>query len=456
MPANPSPISAMPRRHFLRGASSLVALPLFYSLPGRLLADLAPKPLPIATTPDGKPLRLAWVYHPNGVIMENWRPKGKALSGLPPSLEPLQGVSDSLTVVSGLKHDKAFGNGDGAGDHARATGTYLTGVQLKKTGGSDIRAGKSIDQHIADRLNGVTPLPSLELSCSNVRSSGTCDSGYSCAYQYNMSWLSEDTPNTPEVNPRAAFARLFGGVDTAGQKRMEALWERRQSVLDAVSYDAGRLYKTVSVEERGKLDAYLESVRAVEKRIAANTQERQLPDDFEAPSGVPRDYGEYLDTMYDLMALAFQTDSTRVITFLQSHDGSGRKFPEIGIGDAHHNLSHHKGEQDKIEMLKKIDRFYMEAFGRFTQKLADTPDGQSGTLLDSCVVLYGGGICDGNRHNHDDLPLLLAGKGGGLLKGGQHLTVNNEPMCNLYLDLAKAMGAPMERFGDSTGHLKLV
>lgn len=453
---NESP-TQLPRRTFLRGASTLLALPFFYSYPGRLAADILPKPRALAMTPEGNPLRLAFVYHPNGVIMENWRPKGATLQNLPRTLAPLEPLRQSLTVVSGLKHDKAFANGDGAGDHARATGTYLTGVQLKKTGGSDIRAGQSIDQRIAEHLRGQTPLPSLELSCSNKRTSGSCDSGYSCAYQFNMSWRNEKSPNTPEVNPRSAFARLFGGSNLNERKRMQVRWDRRQSVLDAVTDDARRLYRDISIEERGKLDAYLESVRAVEQRIAPIQEQSKLPDEVATvPQGIPRHFSEYLDTMYELMALAFQTDSTRVITFLQSHDGSGRKFPELGISDGHHQLSHHKNEAKKIEMLKDIDRFYTDAYARFLQRLANTQDGQSGSLLDSCLILYGGGICDGNRHNHDDLPLVIGGTGGGLLRGDTHETVNDVPMCNLFLNIADSMGTPVDRFGDSTGKLKLL
>ncbi|WOO41856.1 DUF1552 domain-containing protein [Rubellicoccus peritrichatus] len=448
--------NSLPRRAFLRATGAAVALPLLQSWPTRLAAETL-TPTPLAMTPDGRPLRLAFVYHPNGVIMPNWRPeKIGQLSKLPVSLEPFEKVKDSLTVVSGLKHDKARANGDGAGDHARANGTFLTGVQLKKTGGKDIRAGISIDQMIARQLQDVTPLPSLELSCSNQRRSGSCDSGYSCAYQYNLSWRAPDSPNTPEVNPRDAFARLFGAADPTGQSRLKERWNRRQSVLDSVSDDTRRLYREVSVEERGKLDAYFESIRAVERRISAQQATPELPDDFNPPAGIPSSYAEYLDVMYDIMALAFETDATRVVTFLQAHDGSGRKFPELGISEGHHQLSHHQKEAAKIEKLKLIDRFYTEAFGRFLERMADTPEGPGGSLLDSSVIIYGGGISDGNRHNHDDLPVLLAGKGGGLLKGERHVQYNNEPMCNLYLDLAKRMGVELPRFGDSTEHLRML
>lgn len=449
--------TSLPRRAFLRTTGAVIALPLLQSWPARLTADAVSPIKPLAMTPDGRPLRLAFVYHPNGVIMPNWRPgsAGK-LSNLPPSLEPFDGLRDSLTVVSGLKHDKARANGDGPGDHARATGTFLTGVQLKKTGGKDIQAGISIDQMIANPLQDVTPLPSLELSCSNRRRSGTCDSGYSCAYQYNLSWRSPDSPNTPEVNPRDAFARLFGAADPVGRQRIQERWHRRQSVLDSVSDDTRRLYRQVSVEERGKLDAYFESIRAVERRIAGQEATPQVPDDFTPPAGIPPSYREYLDVMYDIMALAFETDATRVVTFLQAHDGSSRKFPELGISDGHHQLSHHKQEQDKIEKLKQIDRFYTEAFARFVERLSETADGPGGSLLDSSIIVYGGGISDGNRHNHDDLPVLLAGKGGGLIDGERHIKYNNEPMCNLYLDLAKRMGVELPRFGDSTGNLRML
>jgi len=442
------------RRQFLRGLGASIALPFFYSMPGRLLANPGPGISSLASTADGNPLRMAFVYHPNGVIPGNWFPsKTGRLDSLPPTLEPLAEVVDSVRVLSGLNHQKAYGNGDGAGDHARANATFLTGAQAKKTGGEDIFLGQSIDQVIAERLEGLTPLPSLELSCSGRRRTGTCDSGYSCAYQYNLSWRSPDQPNVPEVNPRAVFERLYGSKDPLEQRHTAERWARRQSVLDGVRDDARRLYKTVSVDERDKLSAYLESVRAVEQRIESKKMAPQPPPGYEMPAGVPKAFSEYLDVMYELMALAFQTDMTRVATFLPAHDGSNKKFPEIDVRSGHHHMSHHKGEETLIEQIKKVDRFYVEAYARFLERLANTPDGTNGTLLDNSMIVYGGGIRDGNRHDHSNLPVLLAGKGGGALRGGDHLDLDDRPMCNLYVELANRMGVEINSFGDSTGRL---
>ncbi|WP_269539789.1 DUF1552 domain-containing protein [Cerasicoccus fimbriatus] len=454
--STPIPSQALHRRTFLRGLGSVVALPLFYSLPGSALAEsLAPAVKPIGLTPDGKPLRMGFIYHPNGVINENWFPAATGkLSSLPPTLEPLAGVINNVRVVSGLKHDKAAGNGDGAGDHARANATFLTGMQARKTGGEDIQIGQSIDQVLARKMDGVTDLPSMELSCSRQRKTGSCDSGYSCAYQYNLSWRTPTTPNVPEVNPKQAFERIFGASDPTKRRQIEERWARRQSVLDGVRDDTRRLYRQLSAEERDKLASYLESVRAVESRIQSNLEMPRPPEDYELPVGIPADYSEYLDAMFDIMALAFASDCTRVATFMLAHDGSNQIFPEIDIRSGHHNLSHHENDGSKIEQLKKIDRFYLEAYARFLEKLAATPDGENGRLLDSCLLVYGGGISDGNRHNHDNLPVLLAGETKAI-GGGEHVRVNHEPMCNLYIDLAERFGVGMQSFGDSTGRLRM-
>lgn len=451
--------SALHRRTFLRGLGSVIALPLLYSAPARLMADAAaPAVKPIGLTPDGNPLRMAFVYHPNGVIQENWFPAnvGKLTAEtLPHTLQPLAPVLDQVRVVSGLKHQKAFGNGDGAGDHARANATFLTGAQARKTGGKDIHVGTSFDQILARQMEGVTPLPSLELSCSSQRKTGSCDSGYSCAYQFNLSWRAPDTPNVPEVNPRMAFERLFGASDPVQRIAMKERWARRQSVLDGVRDDARRLYRDISTEERDKLAGYLEAVRSVESRIQTNLATPAPPEDFDAPAGIPNERSAYLDAMFDILALALSADCTRVATFMLAHDGSNQSFPEIDVRSGHHNLSHHQNDQNMIEQLKRIDRFYLEAYGRFLEKLAATPDGQSSKLLDNCLIVYGGGISDGDRHNHDNLPVLLAGAGGGGLAGAQQVRYNDDPMCNLYVDLAHRFGVEIDSFGDSAGRLKI-
>ncbi|MEO0796474.1 MAG: DUF1552 domain-containing protein [Verrucomicrobiota bacterium] len=448
------PSTPLPRRAFLRNLGVSIALPMLSSMPSRLLAEATPLVKPVGVTPDGTPLRMAFVYHPNGVIPSTWYPEttGK-LDVLPPTLEPLKELTNSVRVISGLNHEKAEANGDGAGDHARANATFLTGMQAKKTGGQDIRIGTSIDQIVARELDGITPLSSMELSCSGQRTTGSCDSGYSCAYQYNLSWRNPNTPNPPESNPRAAFERLFGDSDPNEKRRILERWARRQSVLDGVRDDARTLYRQVSAEDRDKLAAYLDAVRAVEQRVEAVSATPDPPEHVEAPRGIPGAYSEYLDVMYEMMAIAFETDMTRVTTFMLAHDGSNRTFPEIDVRSGHHQLSHHKNEADKIEQLKKIDRFYVDAYARFLKRMRDTKDVSGKSLLDSSIIVYGGGIRDGNKHDHGDLPVLLSGGGGGTIQGGDHFDAQGVPMCNLYVELAQRMGVNIDSFGDSSGRL---
>lgn len=443
--------SLINRRAFLRSIGATVALPFLHSLvPSSSLRAAA-------RSVDGGPLapaRLAFIYHPNGVIHENWKAgeAGRLAQPLSHTLEPLNPFRKYVNIVSGLEHKNANANGDGPGDHARATATFLTGKQAKKTGGDDIQLGRSIDQVAADHLGEGSRFRSLELSATNYRRSGACDSGYSCAYQYNFSWHNERTPNPPQVNPREVFKQLFGASDPRELALLEERLKRQKSVLDSLREDTARLNRKISSEDRDQLEAYFTSLRAVESRIQSTRFDaNEIPADYDLPSGIPASYGEYLDTMYDLMLLAFQTDSTRVITFLQAHDGSNRTFPDIGIHSGHHQLSHHKGAEDKIEQLKAIDRFYLQSFARFLDKLTKTPDGEGRSLADSCLLVYGGGIGDGNQHTHHDLPVVVAG---GFLEGDRHLVYDREPMCNLYCSLLDKAGASIEHFGDSTGRLQ--
>lgn len=438
-----------PRRTFLRGMGSLVALPL--------LGSLAPKQSLKAAT--GSNLasprtRMAFIYHPNGVIQDNWQAgaPGRLTHDLSRTLKPLDPLRRYVNVISGLEHKKANSNGDGAGDHARANATFLTGAQAKKTGGKDIHLGRSFDQIAADHLSAGSRFRSLELSASNRRTSGVCDSGYSCAYQYNISWQNERTPLPPQVNPREIFKQLFGVRDPHELALLEHRMQRQKSVLDSLREDTARLNRKISSEDREQLEAYYTSLRAVERRLQTKIFDpNDLPATFKRPDGIPAAYSEYLDTMYDLMLLAFQTDSTRVITFLQAHDGSGRTFPELDIRAGHHQLSHHKGNAQKVEQLKAIDEFYLQAFARFLTKLTMTIDGSGRNLADSCMIVYGGSISDGNRHKHNNLPVILAG---GAVEGNRHLRFNDEPMCNLYCSMLDKTGAEVTRFGDSSGLLK--
>lgn len=436
----------IPRRTFLRGLGATIALPLLEGmLPTRSLGA-APRP---------GPLRLAFVYVPNGANMDDWTPKATGRDfDLPPILEPLQNVRRDLQVITGLAHQKAFANGDGAGDHARASATFLTGCQAYKTGGSDLRIGVSADHLAAEKVGRATRLPSLELGIDRGQRAGACDSGYACAYQFNISWRSPSVPNPPEVNPRAVFDRLFGG-HSAGERsesraRRDAL---RKSILDFALDDAKRLQAQLGATDRDKLDEYVTSLREIEQRIEnAGRFADAVPDYDMKESGVPRDYEQHVRILFDLLALAFQTDTTRIATFIMAHDGSNRSYPNIGVNDGHHNLSHHEGNAQKKAKIAKINQFHTAQFAQFLERLKNTKEA-GGSLLDQSMIVYGSGISDGNRHNHDNLPVILAGGGGGTLQPGRHIQVGREPMTNLFLALLDRMGAPTERLGDSTGRL---
>jgi hypothetical protein len=382
-----------------------------------------------------------------------WFPQGSGTNyKLSPSLEPLEGLRDHLQIIRGLALDKARANGDGPGDHARANATFLTGCQARKTAGADIRIGVSADQLVAKQLGQTTRLPSLELSTDEPRRSGNCDSGYSCAYQYNLAWRSETTPAPPMRDPRAVFEALFGSADGKGNLERQ---QRKQSVLDFVMEDTKRLQNRASGADRNKLDEYFTAVREIEQRIEMAEKHRKSVPEIDKPNGVPETYQEHIRTMFDLMTVAFQTDTTRVSTFLLAHDGSNRTFPEIGVNEAHHNISHHQRDARRLELIAKIDRYYAAEFARFLDKLKNTREG-NGNLLDHSMIVFGSGISDGDRHNHEDLPLILAGHGNGSLKTGRLWQADdNTPMTNLHLSLLDRMGVNAERVGDSTGKLAI-
>ncbi|QJE94685.1 DUF1552 domain-containing protein [Luteolibacter luteus] len=428
-----------PRRTFLKSIAATLAVPAFPSLQA---ATQAAAKL-------GAPTRMAFIYIPNGVNLDLWRPQGSGKDyTLSKTLEPLADLRDHFSVLRGLDHDKAFANGDGAGDHARANATFLTGVQARKTAGADVELGESVDQIAARHIGANTRLSSLELSTDPARSSGNCDSGYSCAYQFNLSWINDTTPAPAERDPRLVFEKMFGSGNEKEDSRRRAY---RKSILDFVMADAKRLQTRLGSTDRGKMDEYLTAVRDVEQRIEkAEKFRKEVPED-KRPNGVPEGYGEHMRMMFDLMHLAFQTDTTRVSSFLLAHDGSNRTFPEIEVHSAHHELSHHRSNPQTLESIGKIDRFYVEQLAYFLRKMRDTPDGE-GSLLDHSMIVYGGGIADGNRHNHDDLPVLLAGRGNGTLKPGRVIEApKGTPMTNLYLSLLDRMGVKANRIGDSTG-----
>ncbi|MBL9174603.1 MAG: DUF1552 domain-containing protein [Verrucomicrobiales bacterium] len=436
----------MPRRTFLRGLGTLMALPPLESLVR-------------AGDPAGViPTRMAFVYVPNGANMADWTPTdtGSAYR-MPYILEPLEEVRSDVMVLTGLTHDKGRPHGDGAGDHARASASYLTATQARKTSGVDIRVGVSVDQVVAQKVGDRTPFRSLELGCDRGQSSGSCDSGYSCAYQYNISWRTPTAPMPPETSPRLAFERLFASADpseTAEQRELRRV--RRRSILDFVLEDARQLEPKLGRTDQRKLDEYLSSVRDLERRIeGAEKVAAELPPDT-FPKGTPADYPTHVRLMYDLLVLAFQTDTTRVATYIAAHDGSNRPYPFVGVTDGHHDLSHHGHDPEKKKKIARINRFHSEQFAYFLRKMREVREG-GGTLLDHSMIVYGSGLADGNAHAHDNLPILLCGQGGGSLSSGRHVRVPKEtPMANLFLEMMDRMGVRQERFGDSTGRLSLL
>ncbi len=444
----------IPRRTFLRGVGTAIALPILDSmLPLRALG---------ATTADAAtsaaPKRMAFVYVPNGMNMAKWAPTGVGTDyALSETLAPLAAHQADFSVLSGLAHRKAFGNGDGGGDHARSSATYLTGCQAKKSA-SDVHIGISVDQVAAKAIGDQTRFPSLELSCDRGQEAGSCDSGYSCAYQFNISWRSETQPMNPEIEPKAAFDRLFG-AGSSDESREARLRRERQSksILDLVLDQTNRLQKNLGKNDRQKLDEYLTAIRDVEKRIEQNG--RMPPP---VPAGAVGDFDadytfeRHMRLMFDIMTLSFQTDSTRIASFLVSHDGGNRPYPFAGVNAGHHSTSHHRNNPDALDKLAKIDRWHLTQFGYFLDKLKSVKEG-NGTLLDNCMIVYGAGISDPNEHLHDNLPTILAGRGGGTLTPGRHIKMDHEtPMTNLYTSLLDRMGAPVPRFADSTGKLDVI
>jgi hypothetical protein len=439
------------RRTFLKGLGTAIALPWLESmtpLAARASAAVAP-----AST---LPRRMAFIYVPNGANMADWTPKTVGADyALPPILEPLKSLQPDFSILSGLAHDKGWPHGDGPGDHARASATFLTASKARKTGGANIQVGISVDQVAAQQLGSHTRLPSLELGTDRARLAGECDSGYSCAYSFNISWKTESTPMPPEVDPRLVFDRLFGngrpGEETEARLKRDRY---RKSILDFAIDDANRLKSDLGYSDRRKLDDYLTAVRELELRIEQESRFAAQRPDFSRPTGIPRSYEAHLKLMFDLLALAFQTDTTRISSFIMAHDGSNRQYPFIGVRDGHHDLSHHGGDESKKEKIAKINRFHVTQFAYFLEKLKSIREGE-GTLLDNCLIVYGSGLGDGNRHNHDDLPVLLAGRGGGSITPGRHVRYEKQiPMANLYVSMLERMGVGVERFGDSSGPLR--
>jgi hypothetical protein len=403
-----------------------------------------------------RPLRLAFTYVPNGITMAEWTPPAEgALFELPRVLKPLEPFRKQTLVLSGLAQRNGNALGDGPGDHARAAASYLTGVHPKKTAGADIQNGISVDQIAAQHVAAETRFPSLELGCDDSRTVGNCDSGYSCAYTNSLAWRGSSTPMPPETNPRLVFERLFGDIDPSIPTETRARRLRyRRSILDLVGERSASLAADLGASDRRKLDEYLSSIREIELRIEKAEQDLTgLTPDIDKPTGIPVLYADYVDLMFDLQAIACQTDMTRVVTMMMGREGSMRTYPEIGVPDPHHPLTHHRGNTEWIERVTKVNTLHMELFAGFVKTLSDTPDGD-GTLLDHSIIVYGSGLSDGNRHTHEDLPVLLVG-GGGAFHLGRHIVYpKNTPMTNLFLTLLDRMGVREERIGDSTGQIE--
>lgn len=448
---------SLSRRHFLRGLGACVALP---SLPSMMPKSAFAAELSAAAgaaVTAASPRRMVFVTLPNGMNTAKWWPTGEGKEFmLAPTMEPLAAFKDQIQVISGLDHINATAGKDGAGDHARASASLLTGARARKTAGADIHLGVSVDQVAAQRVGHLTRFPSLELTCDGVRNAGNCDSGYSCAYQFNISWKSETTPMSPEPNPRLVFERLFGegDRDTRGANVRHRL-EREHSLLDFIREDARSLGQKGSAQDRRKLDEYLTSIREIEQRIVDFEKFGDLPNPAaDVPRGIPDQFEGRMEVMYDMLVLAFQTDSTRIATLILSHDGSNRTFPEIGVETGHHDLSHHQNNQEKLDLIAKIDKHHMTYFAKFLQKLADSQDSDGNSILHNSMVVYASGLADGNAHGHTNLPILVAGSGGGKLQTGRFLKVPSMPMSNMYVEMLQHMGVEgITQFGDSTDRL---
>lgn len=436
---------SLSRRTLLRGIGAAVALPLLDSMAPALSA--APAPVK----------RVAFLYTPNGIIMKDWTPAAEGAAFVfTPTLKPVERFRDQILVLTGLEHHNGEALGDGAGDHARAGASWLTGSHPKKTEGADIHNAITVDQILAKEIGRETSLPSLELGLEDVRIVGGCDSGYSCAYSNTISWNSPTSPIPYETNPRTVFERLFGDGETTDPAARALQSREDRSILDFVLADANRLSALLGAHDRGKMSDYLDSVREIERRIRQaeqkNASSPALPA-LDRPDGIPPTFEEHIQLMFDLMTVAFQADLTRVVTFMYSREGGNRTYPQIGVPDAHHGLSHHQNDPARIARLQLIDRHHVEMLGYFLSKLQSAKDG-SGTLLDHSTLIYGSSLSDSNRHLHFNLPVLVAG--GANFRGGRHIRYENgTPMTNLYTTMLDGLGVHPEQIGDSTGRLEI-
>lgn len=448
------------RRRFLRGVGTAMALPV---LEGMLPIATAAQAATGAAAKRGakaaalvRPNRMVYIFVPNGMHMADWKPTTEGANfALPYIMEPLKNVKSEFSVLSGLAQNNARALGDGGGDHARSSATWLTGVHPRKTAGADIQAGVSVDQLAAQHMGKTTRFPSLEIGIERGAQAGNCDSGYSCAYSSSISWRTESTPVAKEINPRQVFERLFGNGDSDEQAESRLRRNRyRKSILDFVMEDANNLKKRLGTHDGRKLDEYLDGVREIERRVNSAEQVNAINIDMKKqPGGVPKDPGEHIRLMSDMMVLAFQADLTRVCTFMFANDGSNRSYRNIGISDGHHQISHHQGDKEKHEKIRQINRFHVSQLAYLLEKMKGIQE-NGHSMLDNSMIVYGAGISDGDRHNHNDLPILLAGGGAGTLKPGQHhVFPDGTPMTNLFLSMLDRVGVREDKFGDSTGKI---
>ena len=440
----------------LRGMGVAVALPWLEAMTpaAPLIANVARA----GEATNSAPVRMAFMYVPNGMNMSHWKPSGPDPKkfDLKPILKPVEQFRDKMNIISGLSLDGAFAHGDGGGDHARSVASFLTGAHPKKTHGSDIRNGVSVDQVAADKIGHLTRLKSLEIGTEESSPGGQCDTGYSCLYTSNISWRTERSPLSKEINPAAIFERLFGedsrtNSDTRPLKTKE---KNRKSILDFVNQEAKILHHDLGVTDRRKLDEYLYAVRDIERRLGSTEKLDQNETDhasFQRPIGVPRQYDAHVKLLLDMMVLAFQSDSTRIASFMYANAASNRAYTNLSIKDGHHNISHHGNAREKKLKISQINTFHMTLMNHFLTRLDSISEGD-GTLLDNCMVLYGSGIADGNSHSHKNLPIAMFGGGGGSITTGRHIQLRSgTPLTNLYCSMLKRVGAPVEKFSDSNG-----
>jgi hypothetical protein len=436
---------ALSRRTILKGMGTAVALPLL---------DAMTPALASSRIPGETPVRMMFVYVPNGIMMEHWNPAYEGrLQELPRVLKPLEPLKDDILLLSNLTNNAGRAWQDGPGDHGRCCGSYLTSVHVRKSK-SDILSGVSCDQIVASQTGSKMRFPSLEVGIEDARQAGDCDSGYSCAYTNNLAWKSETQPLPPILNPRQLFERLFGqGAALSAEARLQQSRIRR-SVMDLVITDTAKLQSTLGPTDKRKLDEYLSSIREIERQLdKAEHDKTQINPGMEKPYGIPADFAEHFKLMTDMVTVAFQADMTRVVTFIVTREGTSRAYRELGIPDGHHPLTHHRNDPPTMEKVAQINTYHTEQFAKWITRLKAIREGDA-TMLDNAMIVYGAGLSDGNRHTHEDLPTLIAGRGGKSFKTGQRIVHRREtPMANLYLTMMDRMGVRVENFGDATGRL---